>query len=115
MESVKNVAHKVASAVHPSGHSHSHETILVTGASGFVATHILNVFLEHGYNVRGTVRSEATAEKVRKVHPKYLKQLSFAIVKDIAAPGAFDEAVKGVDGVCHDVVPIACALADVCW
>lgn len=30
---------------------------------------------------------------------KYADALSFTFVKDILAPGAFDEAVKGVDGV----------------
>jgi nucleoside-diphosphate-sugar epimerase len=81
------------------------QTILVSGASGFVAAHVLTSFLQRGYNVRGTVRSEATAEKVKKTHSKYLKQLSFAIVKDVAAPGAFDEAVKDVDGVIHTASP----------
>ncbi|KAF2489378.1 NAD(P)-binding protein [Lophium mytilinum] len=80
-------------------------TILISGASGFVAAHVLNAFLQRGYNVRGTVRSDATAEKVMKSHSKYLKQLSFAIVKDVAAPGAFDEAVKDVDGVIHTASP----------
>ena len=63
------------------------EPILITGASGFLAAHILNEFLDHGYSIRGTVRSEETAEKVRKTHKKYGDKLSFAIVKDVAAPG----------------------------
>jgi uncharacterized protein YbjT (DUF2867 family) len=75
------------------------QTILVTGATGFIAAHVIQQFLEAGYTVKGTVRSEAAAEKVRKAHPKYADALEFAIVKDIAVLGAFDEAVKGVDGV----------------
>lgn len=78
----------------------SSEPVLITGASGFVAAHVLNEFLEHGYSVRGTVRSEESANNVRKTHAKYGDKLSFTIVKDVAAPGAFDEAVKGVQGVC---------------
>jgi nucleoside-diphosphate-sugar epimerase len=81
------------------------QTILITGASGFLATHVLNSFLSRGYNVRGTVRSDASADKVKRSHAKYHSQLSFAIVKDVAAPGAFDEAVKGVDGVIHTASP----------
>lgn len=65
----------------------------------------MNSFLARGYNVRATVRNEASAEKVRKSHGKYLTQLSFAIVKDIATPGGHDEAVKGVDGVIHTASP----------
>ena len=34
------------------------ETVLLTGASGFIATHIVNQLFELGYNIIGTVRSE---------------------------------------------------------
>ncbi|KAH8883055.1 NAD(P)-binding protein [Thozetella sp. PMI_491] len=81
------------------------ETVLVTGASGYVAAHIINVFLAAGYHVRGTVRSESSAQKVKEAHPEYADALSFAIVPDLAAPGAVDEAVKGVDGVIHTASP----------
>lgn len=75
------------------------KTVLITGASGFVATHVVKAFLEHGYQVRGTVRSEQSAVNVRKNFLKYSDRLSFTIVEDMAQPGAFDEAVRGVDGV----------------
>ncbi|KAH6722461.1 hypothetical protein BKA61DRAFT_729808 [Leptodontidium sp. MPI-SDFR-AT-0119] len=81
------------------------KTILITGGSGYVAAHVLNSFLSRGYNVRTTVRSQAAAERVKKSHTQYLDQLSFAIVEEIAAPGAHDEAVKGVDGVVHTASP----------
>ena len=105
METIKNTAQQVVNQVNGMTNgtqSHAGETILVTGASGFVAAHVVKELLEHGYKVRGTVRSEASANGVRKTHPMYADKLSFAIVKDVAAPGSFDEAVKGVDGVsCH--------------
>jgi len=88
------------------------KTVLVTGASGFIAAHIVNPFLERGYNVRGTVRSESTAAKVKKTHSKYQDQLSFAIVPDIAAANAFDEAVKGVDGIIHTASPFVLGATD---
>jgi uncharacterized protein YbjT (DUF2867 family) len=75
------------------------QTVLVTGASGFIAAHVLNEFLGAGFKVRAAVRSEKTAEKARKAHKNYGDALSFVIVPDISAAGAFDEAVKGVDGV----------------
>lgn len=77
------------------------KTILITGASGFVATHVVKAFLERGYQVRGTIRSEQTATNVRKNFLEYSDRLSFTIVEDIAQPGAFDEAVQGVDGVSY--------------
>lgn len=83
----------------------SSQTILITGGSGFVAAHVLNSFLRRGYAVRTTVRSEQSAEKVKQSHSQYLSKLSFAIVKDITADGAFDDAVKDVDGVIHTGMP----------
>ncbi|GAM40632.1 cinnamoyl-CoA reductase [Talaromyces pinophilus] len=87
-------------------------TVLVTGASGFIATHVVNAFLRKGYNVRGTVRSEKSAAEVRQTHADYTGQLSLFIVPDIAAPHAFDEAVKGVDGVIHTASPFVLNASD---
>jgi NAD(P)-dependent dehydrogenase (short-subunit alcohol dehydrogenase family) len=102
MEAIKS---KVQNALHghstPSG-SGKGKTVLITGGSGFVAAHVLNAFLSCGYNVKTTVRNQASAEKVKKSHAKYAAQISFAIVPDVATPGGHDEAVKGVDGV-HSV------------
>ncbi|RMZ43873.1 putative secondary metabolism biosynthetic enzyme [Aspergillus flavus] len=81
------------------------KTILVTGASGFLATHIVKAFLQQGYYVRGTVRSAQAAANVRKGFSQYSDQLSFAIVEDISQPGAFNEAVEGVDGIIHTASP----------
>ena len=39
--------------------------VLVTGASGFIASHLIKLLLEQGrYHVRGTVRSKKKQEKV---------------------------------------------------
>ncbi|KIN07192.1 hypothetical protein OIDMADRAFT_99439 [Oidiodendron maius Zn] len=81
------------------------ETILVTGASGYVASHVIRQFLEAGYKVRGTVRNEASAEKVRHAHAQYADNLSFSYVKDMSVPGAFNEAVQGIDGIIHTASP----------
>ena len=43
--------------------------VLVTGASGFVATHLIKQLLEQGkYHVRGTVRNKKRQEKVQSRH-----------------------------------------------
>jgi hypothetical protein len=42
-----------------------------------------------------TVRSASKAESIQKAYPQHSKdKLDFVFVKDIAAEGAFDEAVK---------------------
>jgi len=87
--------------------------VLVTGASGFVAAHVLSSFLDAGYRVRGTVRSEKSAAQVKSTFAKYANStLEFAIVPDITTPGAFDEAVKGVDGVIHTASPFVLEVED---
>jgi len=100
MHAIKAKVQNVLHGDHTTGPSGKGKTVLITGGSGFVAAHVLNSFLSRGYNVRTTVRSDESAEKVKKSHSKYVDQLSFAIVKDVALPGGHDEAVKGVDGVC---------------
>jgi nucleoside-diphosphate-sugar epimerase len=83
--------------------------VLVTGANGFVAENILNVFLEAGASVRGTVRTESKAKLLEETFHKYAsaKKLDFAIVPDITAPGAFDDALSNTtfDIVIHSASP----------
>ncbi|WRT68381.1 uncharacterized protein IL334_005357 [Kwoniella shivajii] len=78
--------------------------ILVTGASGFIASHTAKQLLQQGYRVRGTVRSEAKGEYLKKIF-QGLGEFEYAIVEDITTDGVFDEAVKGVDGVAHLASP----------
>ncbi|KZV90128.1 3-beta hydroxysteroid dehydrogenase/isomerase family protein [Exidia glandulosa HHB12029] len=82
--------------------------VLLTGGSGFIATHILGQLLQKGYWVRTTIRSESRKKEILDAHPEHVSQLDFAIVKDIAQPGAFDDAVKaepGLDYVVHTASP----------
>lgn len=39
--------------------------VLVTGASGYIATHVVQQLLKAGYSVRGTVRSRKNETKVK--------------------------------------------------
>ncbi|KAJ9269373.1 hypothetical protein DTO212C5_4645 [Paecilomyces variotii] len=50
-------------------------------------------------------RSRETAEKTRRIFPNFSSQLSFAIVPKIAEEEAFDDAVRGVDGIIHTACP----------
>ncbi|ORY53991.1 aldehyde reductase 2 [Leucosporidium creatinivorum] len=78
-------------------------TVLVTGANGLVASHTIEQILKAGYKVRGTARS---AEKLAGLKKRWdseygVDKFEIAVVEDLLADGALDEALKGVSGVAH--------------
>ena len=77
--------------------------VLVTGVSGYIASHTALQLLEAGYNVRGTVRSKEKAEWLYELFDKKYGKGTFeaVVVPDMMAEDAFNEAIKGVKGVCH--------------
>ncbi|OBT48307.1 hypothetical protein VE00_01256 [Pseudogymnoascus sp. WSF 3629] len=91
--------------------------VLLTGGSGFIATHVLNVLLKQGHSVVTTVRSQDKADKIRKAHSSFGKdKLDFSIVEDIAVEGAFDNAVKSdppFEAVIHTAGPFHFNVTDV--
>ncbi|RDX50524.1 NAD dependent epimerase/dehydratase [Lentinus brumalis] len=75
--------------------------VLVTGVNGFIAGWVTQLLLEHGFTVRGTVRSAEKAIPIRNVLAAYGDRLEITVVEDMTLPGAFDEAVIGVDAIVH--------------
>lgn len=57
--------------------------MLVTGANGYIALHLVRELLENGYHVRGTVRAESKATHLRKTFESYGNKLELVIVEDI--------------------------------
>nr|ODO02275.1 D-lactaldehyde dehydrogenase [Cryptococcus depauperatus CBS 7855] len=80
------------------------DLVLVTGPSGFVASHTAKEFLKEGFRVRGTVRSKEKGEYLKNLF-EGLGQFDYVIVEDVSDDGAFDEAVKNVDAVAHLASP----------
>jgi nucleoside-diphosphate-sugar epimerase len=84
------------------------QRVLLTGANGFVGSHILDQLLSRGLSVRSIVRSQTKAQQVLSDFPNYGSQLDFGIVPDITAPGAFDRVVQSTppfDTVIHTASP----------
>jgi nucleoside-diphosphate-sugar epimerase len=78
--------------------------VLVTGANGFLASHIVLQFLERGFRVRGTVRNIGQASWLVEGRFKTYAtdgNLELVSVPDMGADAAFDEAVKGVSAILH--------------
>ncbi len=70
----------------------------MTGANGYIASVAIQIFLQRGYRVRGTVRSLASnAWMITHFGPEF----ELVAVPDINSPHAFTNALKGVDGVAH--------------
>ncbi|KAL8595902.1 hypothetical protein ACOMHN_018214 [Nucella lapillus] len=81
--------------------------VLVTGASGYIATHVIKQLQEAGYPVRGTVRSLSEEAKVKHLHdlcPEAAHKLEL-VEADLTKPDSWEEAVKGVSYVIHVASP----------
>ncbi|KAH6654837.1 putative aldehyde reductase 2 [Truncatella angustata] len=78
--------------------------VLVTGASGFLASHVTSQFLKRGFRVRGTVRDVSKSSwLVEGPFKSYAKDGVFELVAvpNLGADGAYDEAIKGVAAILH--------------
>jgi nucleoside-diphosphate-sugar epimerase len=83
------------------------ELVLVTGASGYIAGHCVRELLEHGYAVRGTVRSLSAVDKV--AHLRALAEQTGGTLEFVEAnlddDRGWAEAVAGCTYVQHVASP----------
>lgn len=70
----------------------SEQTLLVTGANGYIAGLIIKLALEKGYKVKGSVRTESSADKLKTQFHEYAAQLSTVLVPDIVTIDSFEDA-----------------------
>lgn len=78
--------------------------VLVTGAAGFLASHVIIQFLNRGFRVRGTVRDVGQAAWLLEGRFKTYAEngyLELVSVPNLGVSGAFDAAVKGVSAILH--------------
>ncbi|CAN8104714.1 unnamed protein product [Discula destructiva] len=92
------------------------ESVLLTGGSGFVATHVLDSLLAHGFSVVVTARSH---EKGIAIIDHLAKDrqpcVSYEVVPDLARDGAFDhvfQADHNFDYVVHTASPVVFKVDD---
>ena len=82
--------------------------VLVTGGSGFIATHCIVQLLAAGHHVRATVRSLQREAEVRatlrSAGADAGERLAFAVA-DLTADAGWDEAAAGCDYVLHVASP----------
>jgi dihydroflavonol-4-reductase len=82
----------------------TNQPVCVTGASGFIATHIVRELLQQGYRVRGTVRKGAANYPFLLNLPGANERLEL-VPADLLISGAYDAAVDGCDYVMHTASP----------
>lgn len=82
------------------------ELILVTGAGGFIAMHVIDKFLSEGYKVRGTVRSLSNEGKVAPLRNLKGAESRLELVEaDLLNADSWEKAMKGVTIVLHVASP----------
>jgi nucleoside-diphosphate-sugar epimerase len=81
--------------------------VCVTGATGFLAAHVVKQLLEKGHRVRGTVRSLENAEKLAPLRalPGALDALEF-VKADMTDPNSFEAALRGCSALIHTATPV---------
>jgi nucleoside-diphosphate-sugar epimerase len=89
----------------------SRETILITGATGFIGLSILHGLLRAGYQVKAVVRSDNRAQWLASrlqtmTDVPGAQRVEFVSVPNFVLPGAFDRAVAGVQYIVHVASPI---------
>ena len=91
------------------------KTVLVTGASGFIAKHIVLELLNAGYRVVGSLRTESRRDEVRDAVRPHLasaadldQHLRF-ITLDLGKDAGWLEAMSGVDVLMHTASPLPMA------
>lgn len=87
------------------------ETVVVTGASGYIAKHIVVQLLNAGYRVRASVRTPGRGQEVRDVAGKFAPdamrdpgRLEIAIL-DLLQDSGWSEALRGSKALVHTASP----------
>ncbi|CAI0455048.1 unnamed protein product [Linum tenue] len=87
--------------------------VAVTGASGFIASWLVKLLLQHGYTVKASVRDPIDEKKTAHLlgldGAKERLQLFKA---ELLEEGSFDSAIEGCSGVFHTASPVSFSAAD---
>ena len=85
--------------------------VLVTGAAGFIGSHIVDALLADGHDV---VLLDSLHPAVHNGRPSYLHNDVFLHVSDVRDSAAVERALEGVDAVCHQaaMVGLGVSLSD---
>lgn len=83
--------------------------VFVTGASGFIARHVILSLLREGHAVRGSVRSMAKADDVRASLARHLGRAADALdfrLLDLTSDAGWSSAMEGCGALIHTASPV---------
>ena len=84
------------------------DRLLVTGASGFIGTHCIIDLLNHGYEIKGTVRDLNRVTRILSIlkkHTEYTYNIEFTEA-ELTDTQCWEKAMKGCSGVIHIASPV---------
>ncbi|PON84837.1 NAD(P)-binding domain containing protein [Trema orientale] len=83
------------------------KVVCVTGASGYIASWLVKLLLEHGYTVKASVRDPNDSKKTEHLLAlDGAKERLHLFKANLLEEGAFDFAINGCDGVFHTASPV---------
>ncbi len=88
--------------------------VCVTGASGYIGSHVIQLLLDRGYHVRAMVRDPGDEKKTAHLAAmgEGREDRLELLAADLVEPGSYDDAVAGCDLVCHVAASVKLAARD---
>ncbi|KAJ6031881.1 dihydroflavonal-4-reductase [Penicillium herquei] len=84
----------------------SKSLVFITGATGFIGSHVVASTLQAGYRVRLSIRKAEQESLVRSRYLKYSNDIEVVVLPDLSKPEAFSETLHGVDYIFHLASPM---------
>src|SRR3954471_19413381 len=75
--------------------------VLITGGAGFIGSHVADVLLSAGYEVRLLDNLNTQVHGTSRRPPAYLNREAELMIGDVTDPAAVDRALRGADMVLH--------------
>ena len=80
--------------------------IFVTGATGFIGSHVVDAALKAGFGVRVSVRKAEQVQDIQTRHTLYSEQLDVVVIPDLSDLSTVESALAGVTYVFHLASPM---------
>ncbi|KAJ9685139.1 hypothetical protein PVL29_017251 [Vitis rotundifolia] len=89
------------------------KVVCVTGASGYIASWLVELLLQRGYTVKATVRDPNDPKKTEHLLAlEGAKERLHLFKANLLEEGSFDSVVDGCDGVFHTASPVVMIVDD---